>query len=67
MFLWLLAKSRPGPLMINPLYSESKNCEKETSRIHSVLLGNIAKGIWPKRREEQLNSYTLFLLLLDTA
>lgn len=51
MFLWLLVKSRPGSLMINLLYSETKNCEKKTARIYFILVGNSAKGIWPVKEK----------------
>lgn len=37
--------------MINLLYSEGKNCEKDTARIYFVLFGNVAKGTWPVKEK----------------
>lgn len=51
MFLWLSVKSRPGSPMINLLYSEGKNCEKDTARMYFVLFGNVAKGTWPVKEK----------------
>lgn len=56
MFLWLLVKPRPGSLMINLLYSETKNCEKKTARIYFILVGNSAKGIWPVKEKGRTTS-----------
>lgn len=42
--------------MINLLYSEGKNCEKDTARMYFVLFGNVAKGTWPVKEKGRTTS-----------